>query len=248
MEELVDYKCIYATFGRFQPPTKGHEANFDGLKKKADQANCPFLIYISQNHDTSTKGHKNKYPLTPDLKLKWLKKGFPHYSDKFVSDPYFKKGVIYVCKHIANRKPEGEVWDNVVLVFGEAEAKQFKNFVPKYNKWSWPIEFDSSGNAKENPKWDFAFNRVQIESSGKRLDGDRGDGVKKVDDAPEAPAQKKPDPSQKVSGTNMRIAAENNNYPTFKFMCPEMIRKNDKLVQEYMNDLRVGMKLPKIKF
>ena len=251
--------CIYATFGRFQPPTKGHEANFDGLKDKADQAGCPFLIYVSQQHDPSTKGWKNKYPLTREMKLKWLKKGFPHYASKFVSDPYFMKGVIYVCKHIANKKPEGQIWDHLVLVFGDAEAKQFKSFVPRYNMWDYPIQFDANGNAKENPKAEFTFGRIEIQSSGKRLDGDKGDGAKKVDDAPDAPAAQKlggeekekdgkPVADGKVSGTNLRKHAQNGDLDEFQAMCPSGIAKSDKLAQDYMNDLRVGMKLPKIKF
>ena len=48
--EIVDYKCVYFTFGRFQPPTRGHAENFEAVKKKAGK--CDWYIYLSQTVDT----------------------------------------------------------------------------------------------------------------------------------------------------------------------------------------------------
>ena len=47
--EIIDYKCVYFTFGRFQPPTIGHESNFKAVASKAGK--CDYYIYLSQSVD-----------------------------------------------------------------------------------------------------------------------------------------------------------------------------------------------------
>ena len=42
--EIVDYKCVYFTFGRFQPPTVGHAEN---LKQYQRQQDAVIGLYIS---------------------------------------------------------------------------------------------------------------------------------------------------------------------------------------------------------
>ena len=44
--EIVDYKCVYFTFGRFQPPTVGHAENFKAVKNTAKGVTGS---YISHN-------------------------------------------------------------------------------------------------------------------------------------------------------------------------------------------------------
>ena len=39
---------MYFTFGRFQPPTKGHGNSFDVIKKAAESAGADYRIYLSQ--------------------------------------------------------------------------------------------------------------------------------------------------------------------------------------------------------
>ena len=46
--EIVDYKCVYFTFGRFQPPTIGHAENFKAVASKAKR---DYYIYLSQTVD-----------------------------------------------------------------------------------------------------------------------------------------------------------------------------------------------------
>ena len=40
--EIIDYKCVYFTFGRFQPPTIGHAENFNAVASKA--VKCDYYI------------------------------------------------------------------------------------------------------------------------------------------------------------------------------------------------------------
>ena len=68
--EIVDYKCVYFTFGRFQPPTVGHAENFRAVSKTAGR--CDWFIYFSQTVDA-----KGSNPLDSDRKLYYAKKMFP---------------------------------------------------------------------------------------------------------------------------------------------------------------------------
>ena len=47
--EIVDYKCVYFTFGRFQPPTTGHAENFKAVQRTAK--GCDWFVYFSQTVD-----------------------------------------------------------------------------------------------------------------------------------------------------------------------------------------------------
>jgi len=55
----LETKRCYFTFGRYQPPTTGHKANFDGVKSAAGSDD--YRIYLSQSHDA-----KGTNPLSPD--------------------------------------------------------------------------------------------------------------------------------------------------------------------------------------
>ena len=75
LEKLYD--CCYFTFGRFQPPTIGHEENIKGVKTAASK--CDWRIYTSKSQDKSGKN-----PLIPANKVKWMKKMFPSYAKNIV--------------------------------------------------------------------------------------------------------------------------------------------------------------------
>ena len=64
-------KKLTMLFGRMNPPTKGHEENVEGLKKMAAKDNSDHLVIASHSVDAK------KNPLSPDVKLKHLKRAFP---------------------------------------------------------------------------------------------------------------------------------------------------------------------------
>ena len=76
----LETRRCYFTFGRFQPPTTGHEANFDAVKKAAGSND--YRIYISQTNDT-----KGTNPLSPSDKLGFMKKMFPKHKGNIHSGP-----------------------------------------------------------------------------------------------------------------------------------------------------------------
>ena len=76
----LESRICYFTFGRFQPPTVGHQENFMAVKKAAKGND--YRIYISQTVDK-----KGTNPLDPDTKLKYMIKMFPEHKGKIFSGP-----------------------------------------------------------------------------------------------------------------------------------------------------------------
>ena len=65
MSVVLPGKMIYVSFGRFQPPTKGHLANFNCLARAAGSND--YRIYLSQTQDT-----KGDNPLSADRKAYYM--------------------------------------------------------------------------------------------------------------------------------------------------------------------------------
>ena len=74
----VDQGSISITFGRFNPPTTGHEAL---IKKVAESAkNGEYRIYPSRTQDDK------KNPLDPSTKVKFMHKAYPDHTNAIVSN------------------------------------------------------------------------------------------------------------------------------------------------------------------
>jgi hypothetical protein len=114
--EIVDYKCVYFTFGRFQPPTIGHESNFNAVANKAGK--CDWYIYLSQTQKKGTD------PLSPDRKLYYAKKIFPKIAKQIRSGPRDPVGVL--------KELQTQGYDDVVLVVG-SDRVQAMQWIKRYN-------------------------------------------------------------------------------------------------------------------
>ena len=115
--EIVDYKCVYFTFGRFQPPTVGHAENFKAVKKTA--GSCDWFIYLSQSVDA-----KGSNPLDPDRKLYYAKKMFPSFAKHFRSGPREPVAIL--------SELQSEGYDDAMFVVGSDRVNAMK-WVKKYN-------------------------------------------------------------------------------------------------------------------
>ena len=114
--EIVDYKCVYFTFGRFQPPTVGHESNFNAVANKAGK--CAYYIYLSQTQKKGTD------PLSPDRKLYYAKKIFPKIAKQIRSGPRDPVGVL--------KELQTQGYDDVVLVVGSDRVSAMQ-WIKRYN-------------------------------------------------------------------------------------------------------------------
>ena len=69
---------LTTAFGRFNPPTVGHEKLLGAARKAA--AGGQVKIYPSRSSDPK------KNPLDPDMKISYMKKMFPDYEEEIVND------------------------------------------------------------------------------------------------------------------------------------------------------------------
>ena len=120
MKKFIDLqeapKTVAFTFGRFNPPTIGHEKLLDKLKKvSADK----YMVFAS--HSQNPK----KDPLQYAKKIAYMKQSFPkHKRDIVVS----KSRTFFEILVELNDK-----FQNIVMVVGSDRVTEFKTLANKYN-------------------------------------------------------------------------------------------------------------------
>ena len=70
------------SFGRFNPPTTGHEKLMNELSRKSGKN--PYRVYLSQSSD------KKKNPLDYNYKIKTVRKFFPKHARQVMLDKKVK--------------------------------------------------------------------------------------------------------------------------------------------------------------
>ena len=106
-------------FGRFNPPTVGHEKLLSAAKRAS--VGGDLKIYPSRTQDPK------KNPLDPDMKISFMKKMFPNYEDNIISDSNMKS--IFDVLTNAN----GDGYKNVNIIVGSDRQAEFDNLANKYN-------------------------------------------------------------------------------------------------------------------
>jgi len=117
VEEKVNE--IVVSFGRFNPPTIGHEENIVAIAKIAK--NKPFRIYASQSEDPK------KNPLPYKEKIDFMRKMFPKYGRNIIFDRDVKN-----VFHIAVRAYD-EGYTRLTLPVGSDRVSEFKALLQKYD-------------------------------------------------------------------------------------------------------------------
>jgi len=112
-------ETLTVVFGRFNPPTVGHEK----LLKSADRMaeGDDFKVYPSRTHDPK------KNPLDPDMKTSYMKKMFPDYEENIINDPNMKS----IFDVLISANEEG--YQNINIVVGADRQAEFENLATKYN-------------------------------------------------------------------------------------------------------------------
>lgn len=110
---------ITVVFGRFNPPTVGHEKLLSMAKKAS--AGGDFKVYPSRSQDAK------KNPLDPDMKISFMKKMFSDYEENIINDPDMKN--IFDVLKTANE----DGYKNVNIVVGSDRQAEFENLAQKYN-------------------------------------------------------------------------------------------------------------------
>tara|TARA_B100001142_G_C14261985_1_gene627400 strand:- start:170 stop:1390 length:1221 start_codon:yes stop_codon:yes gene_type:complete len=112
-------ETLTVAFGRFNPPTIGHGKLLSGSKKAS--AGGDLQIYPSRTQDSK------KNPLDPDMKISYMKKMFPEYSENIVNDAEMKS--IFDVLIAASEKG----YSSVNIVVGSDRQAEFENLAQKYN-------------------------------------------------------------------------------------------------------------------
>ncbi len=106
-------------FGRFNPPTVGHEKLLSQAQKTA--AGGDLKIYPSRTQDPK------KNPLDPDMKISYMKKMFPDYEESIINDSEMKS----IFNVLTTASDEG--YENVNIIVGSDRQAEFENLATKYN-------------------------------------------------------------------------------------------------------------------
>ena len=117
-EVKSDSDTLTLAFGRFNPPTVGHEKLLQ-MAKKASQGG-DLKIYPSRTQDAK------KNPLDPDMKVSYMKKMFPGFEENIVNDDEMRS--IFNVLQTA----DGE-YKNVTIIVGSDRQAEFESLATKYN-------------------------------------------------------------------------------------------------------------------
>ena len=110
---------LTTAFGRFNPPTAGHEKLLQSARKAA--AGGALKIYPSRSQDPK------KNPLDPDMKISYMKKIFPDYEEEIINDSEMKT----IFDVLSTAFEDG--YKNVNIIVGADRQAEFENLAQKYN-------------------------------------------------------------------------------------------------------------------
>ena len=113
-----DTKSVAITFGRFNPPTVGHQKLLNAVKKIA--SGDDYIIYTSHSQDAK------KNPLSSDVKVGYMREMFPEHRKNITYDTSLKT-IIFVLKDLQNS------YTDVTLVVGSDRVSEMKTLVERYN-------------------------------------------------------------------------------------------------------------------
>lgn len=124
MKRFKDYiteqtKTAAFVFGRFNPPTVGHEKVFEKLKSIA--GSNPYRIYASHSNDAK------KNPLDFETKVKYLRKMFPRHARNIMADGDAKNVFDISVKFY------DQGYNNIIMVVGSDRVTEFETLLNKYN-------------------------------------------------------------------------------------------------------------------
>ena len=137
-------KSFAFTFGRFNPPTIGHEK----LLQKVASLGSEYKIFLSRSQDAV------KNPLSPSDKLKYMTKMFKNYASHIMVMP--SNMVLELATKIYNMG-----YRNVTMVVGSDRVAEFKSILNRYND-------------EKNRHGYYNFEKINIISAGERDPDEEG--------------------------------------------------------------------------
>jgi cytidyltransferase-like protein len=139
-EDNKQKDTLVMTFGRMNPVTAGHEKVVETVKKHAEKLGADHLVVVSGTHGDP------KNPLTPNQKLKHLRRAFPQTRIK-VAD----KKQSTIMSHVKDASAKG--YKHLVMVMGGDRHKEIGKMLKKYNGKEYhfrSIKVQNAGNREEH--------------------------------------------------------------------------------------------------
>ena len=136
-------KSVAFTFGRFNPPTIGHERL---ISKVASVRADKFFIFPSWRQTSQTD------PLPHKLKYRYMKRAFPRYSKNIISNPKVK----IVLHALVMLYDMG--FEEVTMVVGSDRVRDFDSMLNRYNGidskhgyYEFPVDIRVVSAGQRNP-------------------------------------------------------------------------------------------------
>jgi len=130
------------TFGRFNPPTLGHEKLVVATANVARREGGEYFVYPSHSQDSK------KNPLDQTTKVRYMKKMFPKHKENIIIST--GKTALEIASELHDKK-----YTNLVMVVGSDRVKEFQSLLDRYN-----------GDDKIHGFYD--FDTIKVVSAGER--------------------------------------------------------------------------------
>lgn len=143
MNTMFNPKRAVFTFGRFQPPTKGHEGLIKSIEENGRKLEAKPYVFVSlsqnalrdndwkqairpaKNINDYITNKNNENPLSPDIKIEILEKMFPNTEIQFINGFLENPRVYSIQRAIAYLKEKG--YTDIYFIVGSQRFKQFKD-------------------------------------------------------------------------------------------------------------------------
>ena len=117
----VDQGSISITFGRFNPPTTGHEKLLDKVAREAKASGGTYRIYPSRSEDPK------KNPLDAGTKVKYMRKAYPDHANSIIDNDDMRT----IFDVLSSLDSDG--YSSVNIIVGGDRVSEFNSLATKYN-------------------------------------------------------------------------------------------------------------------
>jgi len=131
------------TFGRFNPPTIGHEKLLKVVANAASKQRGDYYVFMSQSHDPK------KNPLKHDQKQLFMKLIFPKHRKAFIKSK--ARNALEVASQLYDMKK----YNKLVMVVGSDRVQDFNKILNQYN-------------GEKNKHGFYDFEQIEVISAGER--------------------------------------------------------------------------------
>ena len=121
VEGQVDQGAISITFGRFNPPTIGHEKLLKKVAQQAKSSGGTYRIYPSRTEDPK------KNPLDTGTKVRFMRQAYPDHANSIIDNEEMRT----IFDVLSGLDADG--YSSVNIVVGGDRVSEFNSLATKYN-------------------------------------------------------------------------------------------------------------------